>query len=71
METGVSDYTEADAMEQQARIHQLSNDAILKEWEAVRKAQEIRLTPISLIITSVGTVAAIFGAAAALLKWLA
>jgi hypothetical protein len=36
----------------------------------MRKVQEIRLTPITLLITSVGTVAAIFGAAAALLKWL-
>ncbi len=66
----MSEYTEADMLEQQARILQLQKDAILKEWEAVRKAQEIRLTPVTLVITSVGTVAAIFGAAAALLKWL-
>jgi hypothetical protein len=66
----MSDYTKADRIEHLARIQQLLNDALLKDVEAMRKVQEIRLTPITLLITSVGTVAAIFGAAAALLKWL-
>lgn len=66
----MSDCTEADAVEQQVRIHRLQNDAILKEWESLRKAQEIRFTPITFIVTVFGAVAALFVAATAFAKFL-
>ena len=64
----MSDYTEADRIEQLARIHQLLNDAILKKCEALGKASEIPLVPLAMIVASLGTGAAIFVAAVALLK---
>jgi hypothetical protein len=66
----MSDYTEADRIEQLAPIHQLLNDAILKKCEALGKASEIPLIPLTMIVASFGTGAAIFGAAFALLEWL-
>ncbi len=59
-----------DTREQEARIRQLQADAILKAFDTIKRAQDIRYAPITLVATSVGATAALFGAAIALLKWL-
>ena len=38
--------------------------------DLVKRLQEIRFAPISLFLTAVGSVAALFGAAIALVKWI-
>ncbi len=65
--SGTADY---DIREQEARIRQLQVDATLKAFDTVKRAQDIRYAPITLVVTSVGATAALFGAAIALLKWL-
>ncbi len=65
--SGTADY---DVREQEARIRQLQADATLKAFDTVKRAQNIRYAPITLVVTSVGATAALFGAAIALLKWL-
>ncbi len=65
--SGTADY---DIREQEARIRQLQADATLKAFDTVKRAQDIRYAPITLVVTSVGATAALFGAAIALLKWL-
>lgn len=66
--------TAADMQEQEARIRQLSNDAMLKALESLRREQEIRHAPITLFagILAAGLAggAALLGAALALLKFL-
>lgn len=59
-----------DIREQEARIRQLQADATLKAFDTIKRAQDIRYAPITLVVTSVGATAALFGAAVALLKWL-
>ncbi|WP_428484904.1 hypothetical protein [Rhodopila sp.] len=61
--------TERAIREQEARIRLLENDAMLKALESVRRTQETRYDPHTLIATGVGIAAALFGVAVALLKW--
>ncbi len=68
---GDSAATDHDLREQEARIRQLQADAILKAFDTVKRAQDIRYAPFTLVATSVGATAALFGAAIALLKWVA
>lgn len=56
--------------EQNARIQQLQADAMLKLMDVLKRDQDIRYAPLTLIFTGFGTCAALFGAAIALLKWL-
>lgn len=56
--------------EQEARIHQLQADVMLKLLDSVKRAQDIRFAPFTLLATGLGAGAALFGAAIALLKWL-
>ncbi len=65
----VSESTDHDIREQEARIRQLQTDATLKAFDTIKRAQEIRYAPVALVATSVGATAALFGAAVALLKW--
>jgi hypothetical protein len=60
---------EPDLREQEARIRQLQYDAILKAFDTIKRAQDIRYAPITLVMTGLGAGAALFGAAIALLKW--
>ena len=64
----MSDATNYDLREQEARIRQLQNDAMLKALDSVKRAQDIRYALATLVVTGAG--AALFGAAVALLKWL-
>ena len=66
----MSDATDYDLREQEARIRQLQNDALLKALDSVKRAQDIRYAPATLVVTGIGAGAALFGAAIALLKWL-
>jgi hypothetical protein len=66
----MSDSMDLDLREQEARIRQIENDAILKAWEAVKRAQDFRFAPVTLLATGLGAGAALFGAAIALLKWI-
>jgi hypothetical protein len=66
----MSDTTELTLREQEARIQLLQNDAILKALESVKRAQDIRYAPYTLIATGVGATAALFGAALAMIKWI-
>lgn len=66
----MSDTADHDIREQEARIRQLQADATLKAFDTIKRAQDIRYAPITLVVTSVGATAALFGAAVALLKWL-
>ena len=66
----MSDTADYDIREQEARIRQLQADAALKAFDTIKRAQDIRYAPITLVVTSVGATAALFGAAVALLKWL-
>ena len=62
--------TDSDTREQEARIRQLISDALLKELDSLKRMQDIRYAPLTLVVTGVGATAALFGAAIALLKWL-
>ncbi|MCG7357093.1 hypothetical protein MHL39_10630 [Roseomonas mucosa] len=62
--------TPADIAEQQARIAQLQADAMLKLMDVVKRDQDFRFAPVTIVVTSVGAGAALFGAAIALLKWI-
>jgi hypothetical protein len=48
----------------------LQVEAMLMAFDTIKRAQDIRFAPITLVATSVGATAALFGAAVALLKWL-
>jgi hypothetical protein len=65
----MSDTTEATLREQEARIRVMQNHAMLKLLDSIKRDQDIRFAPYTLIATGVGTAAALFGAAIALLKW--
>ena len=60
----------ADIREQDARIRQLSNDAMLKVLEALKRDQEIRHAPFTVLAAGLAGGAAVLGAALALLKFL-
>jgi hypothetical protein len=66
----MSETTERGLREQEARIRQLTMDALLKELDSLKRAQDIRFAPWTLLATGLGAGAALFGAALALLKWL-
>ncbi len=66
----MSDTADYDIREQEARIRQLQADAILKAFDTIKRAQDIRYARVTLVATSVGATAALFGAAIALFKWL-
>ena len=48
----------------------MQTDAILNGMEILKRAQDIRFAPYTLALTGIGTGAALFGAAIALLKWI-
>jgi hypothetical protein len=58
------------AFEQEARIRQLQADAIRKIMDVLKRDQDIRYAPFTLVFTGIGTGAALFATAIALLKWL-
>ncbi len=62
--------TDQDLRGQQARIQQLQNDALLKALDSLKRVQDIRYAPVTLVAASVAGVAALFGSALAFLKWL-
>ena len=66
----MSDTADYNIREQEARMRQLQADATLKAFDIIKRAQDIRYAPITLVVTSVGATAVLFGAAIALLKWL-
>lgn len=66
----MSETTESGLQEQEARIHQLQMDVVLKALDLVKRAQDIRFAPWTLLATGLGAGAAIFGAALALFKWI-
>jgi hypothetical protein len=66
----MSGSADRDLREQAARIRQLQVEAMLMAFDTIKRAQDIRFAPITLVATSVGATAALFGAAVALLKWL-
>ena len=66
----MSDHTESAVREQEARIRQLEMDALLKAIDTLKRSQDIRFAPLTLLIAGLGAGAALFGAAIALLKWL-
>ena len=66
----MSGSADRDLREQEARIRQLQVEAMLMAFDTIKRAQDIRFAPITLVATSVGATAALFGAAVALLKWL-
>jgi hypothetical protein len=65
----MSDFTDLSVREQEARIRQLQADAMLKALDSVKRAQDIRFGPLTLLASSVAATAALFGAAIAFLKW--
>ncbi|HZL00185.1 MAG TPA: hypothetical protein VFC47_09800 [Caulobacteraceae bacterium] len=60
----------ADIREQEARIRQLSNDAMLKVLETLKRDQEIRHAPFTLLAAGLTGGAALLGVALALFKFL-
>jgi hypothetical protein len=56
--------------EKEARIRQLQMDALLKAVESIERLPDMRYAPITLVAMGAGAAAILFGAAAALLKWL-
>jgi hypothetical protein len=66
----MSGSADQDLREQEARIRQLQMDAMLKAFDTIKRAQDIRYAPVALVATGAGAAAALFGAAIALLKWL-
>jgi hypothetical protein len=64
------DFNEAYVLEQEARIRQLQADVMLKTLDTLKRAQDIRYAPFTLLITGVGAGAALFGAAIAIVKWI-
>jgi len=56
--------------EYNARINQMQADIILKSMDILKRDQDIRFAPFTLVFTGIGTGAALFGAAIALLKWI-
>jgi hypothetical protein len=56
--------------ERQARIDQLQADTMLMAMDTVKRMQDVRFAPYTLLATGVGAGAALFGAAIALLKWI-
>jgi len=57
--------------ERSARIQQLQADALLKLFDVLKRDQDIRLAPTSLVLTGFGTAAAVIGATVAIVKLLA
>jgi len=53
-----------------ARIRQMEADTMLIVMDTIKRSQDIRFAPYTLALTGVGTGAALFGAAIALLKWI-
>jgi hypothetical protein len=66
----MTDTDEATIREQEARIRVLQNDAMLKILDSIKRDQDIRFAPYTLLATGVGASAALFGAAIALVKWI-
>ena len=62
--------TAADIRKQEARIRQLSNDAMLNAFDMLKRDQEIRHAPFTLLAAGLAGGAALLGAALALLKFL-
>jgi len=56
--------------EYNARINQMQADIILKSMDILKRDQDIRFTPFTLVFTGIGTGAALLAAAFALLKWI-
>jgi hypothetical protein len=66
----MSDASESDLREKEGRIRHLKTDAILKAFDSIMRAQDIRYAPITLAVTAIGTGGALFDAAIAFLKWI-
>ena len=56
--------------ERSARIQQLQADAMLKLFDVLKRDQDIKLAPVTLVLTGFGTAAAVIGATVALMKLL-
>jgi hypothetical protein len=54
--------------ERSAKIQQLQADAMLKMFDILKRDQDIRFAPITLMLTGFGTAAAVIGATVALVK---
>ena len=56
--------------ERSAKIQQLQADALLKLFDVLKRDQDIRFAPLSLMLTGFGSAAAVIGATVALVKLL-
>jgi hypothetical protein len=55
--------------ERRARIEQLQADVTLKLLDSIKRAQDIRYAPLTMLITGAGAAAALMAAGVALVKW--
>lgn len=56
--------------ETEAKIIQLLADAMLKDVERIKRLQDIKFAPITLVLTGAASAAALIGAGVALTKWI-
>jgi hypothetical protein len=56
--------------ERSAKIQQLQADAMLKLFDVLKRDQDIRFAPLTMLLTGFGTAAAVIGATVALVKLL-
>ncbi len=56
--------------ERSAKIQQMQADALLKLFDVLKRDQDIRFAPVTLLLTGFGTAAAVIGATVALVKLL-
>ena len=59
----MSDATDRDIQEQDERIRKLQRDVLLLGWDALKRQQEVRFGPITLVASAIAATAALFGAA--------
>jgi len=62
--------SDATAEELNAQIQHMQADVMLKLMDILKRDQDIRFAPFTLLLTGIGTGATLFGAAIALLKWI-
>jgi hypothetical protein len=56
--------------ERSAKIQQLQADAMLKLFDVLKRDQDIRFAPLTMVLTGAGAAAALIGATVALVKLL-
>jgi hypothetical protein len=56
--------------ERSAKIQQLHAEALLKLFDVLKRDQDIRFAPFTMLLTGFGTAAAVIGATVALVKLL-